>query len=208
MNGTTHATIGAAGGFIIASTSQADSMMTFLFIGAGAIAGLIPDMDIDGALSKKITFSHELVRSIAQFIGLLMIIYSFIDGVQEKKWLGMATGTGMIVLASFLTQKRMLTMTGIGVLAGGLSLQENWLILLGIYIIIASFLPHRSYTHSLAGLIYFGIMANQLQISMQVEGIFITCMIGYSSHLIADMKVLPFNKRGVKLFLPFSSKEL
>ncbi|MFP3359460.1 metal-dependent hydrolase, partial [Planococcus sp. SIMBA_143] len=27
------------------------------------------------------------------------------------------------------------------------------------------------------------------------------------SHLMADMKYLPFNKRGIKLFLPLSSKE-
>jgi len=26
--------------------------------------------------------------------------------------------------------------------------------------------------------------------------------------LIADLKILPFNKRGIKLFLPVSSKEI
>jgi inner membrane protein len=41
-----------------------------------------------------------------------------------------------------------------------------------------------------------------------VDGLFQAAMIGYISHLIGDMKFLPFNKKGVKLFLPLSSKEI
>jgi inner membrane protein len=101
----------------------------------------------------------------------------------------------------------MLTITGLGVLAGGISLQEIWLIMLGIYIIIASFVPHRSYTHSLLGIVFFALISHYLEASLRIEGIFLTCLLGYISHLVADMKVLPFNKRGVKFFLPFSAKE-
>ncbi|MDQ7863954.1 metal-dependent hydrolase [Peribacillus frigoritolerans] len=90
-------------------------------------------------------------------------------------------------------------MTGLAVLGGGLSLQESWLWLLGVYIILASFTPHRSYTHSIAGIAFFGIIAFQFEAFMGIDGIFTTCIVGYISHLIADLKCLPFNKRGVKI---------
>lgn len=207
MNGTLHTAIGAAAGFIVANSLQTDPSTTLLFVGLGGIAGLLPDIDIDGKLSNKITLSSGLVRTVAQFIGILMIVYSYFEGIEKEKWMGISVGLVMIVASSYLTQRRMLTVTGVGVLAGGLFLQESWLSLLGIYIIIASFVPHRSYTHSIAGVIFFGVIASRFEASLEIEGVFMTCMAGYISHLIADMKVLPFNKRGVKYFLPFSTKE-
>jgi inner membrane protein len=207
LNGTAHATIGAGTGFVVAQTVHADLATTLLLVGLGGLAGLIPDIDIDGKLSNKITFSHTLIRSVAQLIGLMMIVYIFFEGTGSEKWLGIGAGVAIIVIASYIKQRHMLTITGLGVLAGGISLQEIWLILLGIYIIIASFLPHRSYTHSLLGIGFFAFIAHYFEASIRIEGIFLTCLLSYSSHLIADMKVLPFNKRGVKFFLPFSSKE-
>ncbi|WP_338137913.1 metal-dependent hydrolase [Niallia circulans] len=72
---------------------------------------------------------------------------------------------------------------------------------------IASFTSHRSYTHSILGVIFFGIIAADLETSLGINGLFYTCIGGYISHLLADLKILPVNKRGVKLFLPLSSKE-
>lgn len=207
LNGTAHATIGAGVGFIVSQTVHADPTTTLLLVGMGGVAGLIPDIDIDGKLSNKITLSHTLIRSVAQLIGFMMIIYILLEGTGAEQWLGIGAGVAIIVISSFIKQRHMLTITGLGVLAGGISLQEIWLILLGIYIIIASFVPHRSYTHSLLGIGYFAFIAHYLEQAFSIEGIFLTCLIGYCSHLVADMKVLPFNKRGVKFFLPFSSKE-
>ncbi|WP_423406817.1 metal-dependent hydrolase [Heyndrickxia sp. MSNUG] len=207
LNGTIHTALGAAAGFITANTLQSDPPATLFLVVVGGIAGLLPDVDVDGKLSNKITLSHKMIRLVAQLIGFLMILYSFFEGGSSEKWLGICIGTGMIVLSSFLTQRRMLTVTGVGVLAGGISMQESWLVLLGIYIIIASFVPHRSYTHSIVGTLYFAAIATKFQESIGLEGVFATCMLAYASHLIADMKVLPFNKKGVKFFLPLSSKE-
>lgn len=207
MNGTVHTALGAAAGFITANSLQSDPPATLFLVVVGGIAGLLPDVDVDGKLSNKITLSYKLIRPIAQLIGFLMILYSFFEGGSSEKWLGISIGAGMIVLSSFLTQRRMLTVTGAGVLAGGISLHESWLILLGIYIIIASFVAHRSYTHSILGTLYFAAIAIRFQESIGVEGVFATCILAYISHLIADMKILPFNKKGVKFFLPLSSKE-
>ena len=207
LNGTAHLTIGAASGFVIGNTLQADLPTSLLFIGLGAISGLLPDIDIDGKLSKKITLSHKIIRNFTQTIGILMIIYSYLQGDGIEKWYGMGVGLTIMMISSFITQRRMLTLTGIGVIIGGISLDENWLWMLGIYILIASLIPHRSYTHSLIGILFFGVIATMLEDSLGIQGVFISCLSGYMSHIIADMKLLPFNKRGVKLFLPISSKE-
>lgn len=207
MNGTAHATVGGAIGFAAANIVQADPTVTFLLVGLGTVSALVPDLDIDGKLRGKITLSHKLVRSVAQFIGLLMIIYSFFEGEDNRQYLGMGIGLAMLAISSRLKQKHMLTLTSVGVIAGGASLQEIWLILFGIYMLIASFVPHRSYTHSIIGVIFFSFIALKLEESLAIQGVHYTCLAGYISHLVTDSKFLPFNDRGIKLFLPLSSKD-
>ncbi|WP_394579087.1 metal-dependent hydrolase [Cytobacillus firmus] len=208
MNGTAHAAIGAAAGYVVANTVHVSLPTTLLLVGLGSVSGLVPDLDIDGKLRDRLTLSHEVVQTVAQIIGILMIIYSFYEGSPKEKWLGMAIGISMTAISAKIRQKHMLTITGIGVLAGGVILQELWLILFGIYILIASFVSHRSYTHSLLGVIFFAFISSRLEMSLGIEGVYYTCLAGYISHLIADLKILPFNKKGVKLFLPLSSKEI
>jgi len=45
------------------------------------------------------------------------------------------------------------------------------------------------------------------QEAMDLEGLLIVGVVGYISHLITDMKCLPMNRRGVKLFAPVWNKE-
>lgn len=208
MNGTAHAAVGAATGFIVANTFQSSPATTLFLVGLGGVSGLIPDLDIDGKLRGKITLSHKMLRTVAQFIGIMMVFYSFYEGTDKEKYIGMGIGIGIIILSPSIKQKHMLSITGLGVIMGGYFLDESWLMLLGIYILIASIVSHRSYTHSLLGVIYFGMIASKFEVSIGIDGVFYTCLAGYISHLIADSKFLPFNKRGVKLFLPIWSKEL
>ncbi|KAA0564337.1 metal-dependent hydrolase [Rossellomorea aquimaris] len=208
MNGTAHMAIGAATGFIVANSFGSGPDITAALVAIGGISGLMPDMDIDGKLSNKVTISPKMIRAVAPIIGFLMMVYSYLEGIGKERWLGIGYGAGMMILASFITQRRMLMITGIGVTACGWQLNETWLWLLGIYIFIASFVSHRSYTHSVLGIVYYGMIAHYLESSLMIDGVFEACVIGYASHLIADMKFLPFNKRGVKLFLPLSSKEI
>ncbi|PLS02404.1 metal-dependent hydrolase [Neobacillus cucumis] len=208
MNGTSHAVLGSATGFIVANAFQTSPSATLLFVGLGGISGLIPDLDIDGKLRGKITLSHKVIRLSALIIGMLMIVFSYFEKTGVDKWLGGGIGCLIIAVASLIKQKHMLTITGLAVLAGGVSLAELWLILLGIYIIIASFSSHRTYTHSILGVVFFGVIASNFEASLGIQGVYYSCIGGYISHLIADLKILPFNKRGIKLFLPLSSKEL
>jgi inner membrane protein len=208
LNGTAHTAIGAATGFIAANTFHSSPTETMILVGLGAVSGLMPDLDIDGKLRGKITLSHKVIRLAALFIGILMVIYSFYEGSTVDKWFGIGSGLVIIIVSSLIKQKHMLTISGIGVLAGGISLSEVWLILLGVFIVIASISSHRSYTHSILGVIFFGIIASKLEGSIGIEGVFYACLGGYISHLMADLKILPFNRRGIKLFLPISKIEL
>ena len=208
MKGTAHAAIGAGAGFIVANTGQADPTTMLILVGLGSISALIPDLDVDGKLRNKITLSHEIIKWAAQIIGILLATFSLYSGNGSERWIGIAIGVAMFLLSSFIKQRHMLLITGAGVIAGGFSLQESWLILLGIYFVIASFVSHRSYTHSILGILFFGLIASRFEASIEIDGVFFTCLAGYVSHLIFDMKIFPFNKRGIKLFLPFSSKEI
>lgn len=208
LNGTAHTAIGAATGFIAANTLHSSPTETIILVGLGAVSGLMPDLDIDGKLRGKITLSHKVIRLTALLIGVLMVFYSFYEGRAAEKWFGIGSGLVIMIVSSLIKQKHMLTITGIGVLIGGISLSEVWLILLGVFVIIASITSHRSYTHSILGVIFFGIIASKLEVSLGIDGVFYACLGGYISHLLADLKILPFNKRGIKLFLPVSKIEL
>ncbi len=207
MKGTSHLLVGGVAGLITSNVFETDPVTTGILIASGGIAGLVPDMDVDGTLSNKITDSHKFIQTLAQIIGVLIIVYSFLTGVGQEKWNGVGAGVGIILVASFITRRHMLLVSGLGVVAAGLFLEENWLFLFGVYIVVASLVPHRSYTHSILGVIFFGVIARQVEAAFGVEGLFWALLAGYASHLLGDMKVLPVNKRGIKLLLPFSNRD-
>src|SRR5699024_412208 len=97
-------------------------------------------------------------------------------------------------------------LTAVGVIAGGFSLEEIWLILFGVYTLIASVILHRIYTHSIQGFIFFGFIAKNLEVSLGIQGVYYTCLAGYIHYLITDKYDAPFLKGRIKLFLPVTSR--
>lgn len=158
MNGTVHAGSGAACGFAVANFLEATPDTTLILIGLGVISALAPDLDIDGTLRGKITLSHKVTKFIAQVIGVMLIIYSLYEGTLQEKLRGVGIGALMLIFSTFIKQKHMLTITGLGVLIGGFSLSEKWMILFGVFIMVASIVSHRSYTHSLLGAVFLHLL--------------------------------------------------
>lgn len=206
MNGTSHATIGLGVGYIVAHTMHADTKTTVILLGAGVISALMPDLDIDGKLANKITLPFNPLKRLSFLIGCLIIGLAWFNNLGQSPWKGTIIGILLIFSGKLLTKRLMLTITGIGVFVFGITLAKLWIILLGIYIILASFLAHRSYTHTLVGAVYFSWVAYLAAIDVNIPELLPALTFGYISHLIADMKILPVNKRGVKLFLPFSNR--
>lgn len=207
MNGAAHSAIGAGTGFIIANLNGADPVTTIALISAGTVSALVPDLDIGGKLANKITLSDQLLKGVATLIGALMVTLSLFQGIGSEKWIGMIIGAAIIFFAQKLSQKIMLTLTGISVSAIGLVISKLWVTLIGIYIIGATFSSHRTYTHSLLGLAFFAYISYLFAVDMNTGLLFYTCTAGYASHLIADMRLLPMNKKGIKLLLPFSKMD-
>lgn len=213
MKGSSHLTLGVAAGVGIGIYTQVEPITIGLFAIVGGVAGLFPDLDTNGLASNKITLSKSLIKMPLMIMGICVILYSLFESfmamtIDFQIWGGILIGGVMILLSSVITQKRMLSFTGVGIVLGGIAVDMNyWMILLGLYIVIASFLPHRSYTHSIIGLSFFTVILYMFQEAMDLEGLLIVGVVGYISHLITDMKCLPMNRRGVKLFAPVWNKE-
>lgn len=206
MNGTSHTLIGAATGFIVANHYGADPRGTIILVGVGGIAGLVPDLDIGGKLRSKLTKPQTIIQHAAQSFGILLILYNVFIQTGADMNNGIGIGAIIFLLASLFRQKHMLMITGLLVSLGGYFFGATWMILSGIYILIASFCSHRTYTHSLLGLCFFGVIGYFFQESLGLKGIFYTSLFAYMSHLVADSTLLPINRSGVPLFLPFWKK--
>ncbi|MDN4609235.1 metal-dependent hydrolase [Sporosarcina highlanderae] len=213
MKGSSHATIGAAAGAIAGYQVQPDLYTVVIASLIGGASALVPDLDTNGLASNRITLSKKFTQWLMQFVGigiLVAISYQFFTtGFSLSIILYAGIGLLFFIVSRFITQRRMLTLTGVMVMWLGIVMHQSIGILLaGSYIVIASFLPHRSYTHSLLGLAFYAFILHHLQQEWAFEALFVAGIIGYVSHLIADMKFLPMNRRGVKWFAPFWNKEL
>jgi len=211
MKGTSHALIGAVAGVGAGLCLDADSLTLAICASVGGVAGLIPDLDTNGLASNAVTLSKKKVKTPLLLMGIGVVcyaLYPFFQGAESLSLKQLGLGIGMMLLSAVITQKRMLTLTGVGVILGGVALDRSWLVLFGLFVVLASFLPHRSYTHSLLGLGFFALIMRLAETDLQLEGLYLAGMVGYVSHLIADMKLLPVNRRGVKLFAPIWNKEL
>lgn len=213
MKGISHLAIGTATGIGIGLYTEASPLTLGVFAIVGGISSLIPDLDTNGLASNKITLSKGIIKAPMRLIGVGLVLYALYQAFSSLLFdlsfiIWILIGGGMVGASNIMKQKHMLTFTGIGVVIAGLAFNITmWLILLGVYVIVASFLPHRSYTHSLIGLGFFAIILYMAEEALSFEGIFLVGLVGYISHLLADMKLLPANKRGVKLFAPIWNKE-
>jgi len=212
MKGSSHAAIGAAVGAIAGYQVQPDLYTVAISSLIGGVSALVPDLDTNGLASNRITISKKITQWLMQIVGigiLAAIAYQyFTTGFAPSIILYAGIGLVFFIVSRFITQRRMLTLTGVMVMWLGIVLHQSIGVLLaGSYIVIASFLPHRSYTHSLLGLAFFAFILNQLQQDWAIESLFVAGIAGYASHLVADMKLLPMNRRGVKWFAPLWNKE-
>ncbi len=212
MKGTSHLLIGTAAGAIAGYTAQPDIKIALIGAVVGGISGVVPDLDTNGLASNSITVSKKVSKWLMETAGiviLLILVYQAITtGLSEDIYLYGGIGLLLLIVSRLITQRRMLTITGILVMLLGFVLgQSIGILLAGSYIIIASFLPHRSYTHSIIGIVFYGFILTKLNEQWPSEGFVAAGLAGYISHLFADMKILPVNRRGVKWFLPLWKRE-
>lgn len=212
MKGSSHALIGVTVGAIAGYQVQPSLYTVAVGSIVGGMSALVPDLDTNGVASNRITISKKITQWLMQFVGigiLVSIIYQYFNtGFTPSILLYGGIGLLFFIVSRFITQRRMLTLTGIMVMWLGIVMHHSiGILLMGSYIVIASFLSHRSYTHSLLGLAFYAFILNQLQQEWMIDGLLFAGIAGYASHLVADMKILPMNRRGVKWFAPIWNKE-
>lgn len=212
MKGSSHALIGVAVGAVAGYQVQPDIVTIAVSSVIGGVSALVPDLDTNGLASNHITISKKVSQWLMHAIGIgifIAITYQyFTTGFTPSILLYGGVGLLLFVVSRFITQKRMLTLTGLLVMLLGFVMhQSTGILLAGSYIIIASFLPHRSYTHSLLGLAFYAFILHHLHRQWPIDGLMLAGIAGYASHLLADMKLLPMNRRGVKWFAPIWKKE-
>ncbi|MGM7637069.1 metal-dependent hydrolase [Bacillus sp. Hm123] len=208
MNGSAHLAIGGATGLVTALYLQTDPLSTASLISIGAVVGLAPDLDVNGKLANRITISKKWLILFFAVCGMLLIGYSYVQLVGLMKLAGFGIGIGLLLLPRlFIKQRTMLFLTGAILAYVGWHTNIYWVMLLSGFIMISSFLAHRSLTHSIIGVVYFGYIAWHFEQSVALEGSFMAAVLAYVSHLVADMKMWSFNKKGVKWFQPIFNKE-
>ncbi|MCM3744016.1 metal-dependent hydrolase [Sporosarcina luteola] len=212
MKGSSHALIGITAGAFAGYQVQPDLYTIAIASAVGGVSALVPDLDTNGLASNRITVSKQITQWLMQLVGagiLVAIIYQyFTKGFNPSILLYAGIGLLFFIVSRFITQRRMLTLTGVMVMWLGIVMHQSiGILFVGSYIVIASFLSHRSYTHSFLGLAFYAFILNQLQQESQIDVLLIAGIAGYASHLIADMKIFPMNRRGVKWFAPIWNKE-
>lgn len=208
MKGSSHAVIGAATGVGTAVWLQSTPIETALFACVGGVAALVPDLDVNGKLANKITVEKKWLILFFTAAGLLLALYSYFMLFGLKQATGFMISLGLLLLPRlFIKQRMMLFLTGLLVMYAGWYINETWVLYAGLFILFSSLVSHRTWTHSIIGILFFYLVAAEIARAYPVPGLLAVLVLSYVSHLVADMRILPANKKGTKFFYPIWKKE-
>jgi len=211
MNGKTHFTIGAViGGIASIYYSPAQQIESvFTFIGIAGFSALTADLDGPSILTNKIT---KLSRSLHQLallggiIGLFLLGFLFlIQKAVSPIWIAASVSAlllGLIVKRGAF-RNAIVSMIGLILLLLGYKYSWYWLMGFGLFTIIAPWLKHRGFTHTLWVVPLWGLIGYGVEQQLQIEGLGITAALGYLSHIVADM----LTPAGVRCLYPLSKRK-
>ncbi|MDY0395090.1 metal-dependent hydrolase [Virgibacillus halophilus] len=195
MRGSAHAVLGAAAGFIVAQKVGANPEDVLFLTGAGVVSGLIPDLDTGGKLANRISVSNKYLNAAVRLIGILLGCYAYFFASGMDEYISFIGAFILLFVLPQFSKKFMLLLSGVVIAVAGYVLMTIWIQLIGVYVMAASLLAHRSYTHSLLGLAFYGVISYHFAADFPINGLFTACVFGYISHLIADMRFIPGNKK-------------
>lgn len=207
MRGSSHLAIGLITGVAVAGLVPGVPFSPFGVALAG-FSSLAPDLDHpESRLSKRLGFSQNYVRWAFAAAGAGIAAYAYLmltPGREQRMSYTAAFAFGLIGLAmqGGSARKLALLFTGASTAVIGLYGGFLWLGLLGIFVALAPFTAHRSWTHTIwatALWTYVGYLANR---SLGWHGVAQFAGAGYVSHLVADS----LTKQGVRWLLPFWDK--
>lgn len=203
MDGKTHAVVGLATGIGISYFSGVGLADSIAVTSAATIASLAPDLDTAGRLTQRLTKPFRLLNGVAFSFLFVVILGSFLFTKASPE---MLIGGVAILITLFLlkriTIKFQLLIMAIVIGMIGYHYEYSSILLFAIFVGVASLLPHRSYTHSLIGLVCFSYISYKASIDLGIDQLFIAGLLGYLSHLLLDSRFIPGNRMGIKILLP------
>lgn len=206
MRGITHLTLGlltAVGAVALRPDLTGYSLTGVAVAGLSALA---PDLDAPGSrLGRDLSFDPKYFRYGLLVVGALLGMWAWYrldlthTARQQALLAGIALGVLGAALASENVSRRvMLAFTGVLIVGVGGWLRLSWLAMLGGFVGIAPWLPHRSWTHTVWATLLWGYLCQAAAYALHDPGIFWLGTLGYLSHLVADS----LTKAGVKWFFP------
>jgi inner membrane protein len=223
MMGRSHLALGALGGVAVAKLTEADMMGGAAAVLLAAVSALIPDLDADGLLTRKLTDRPlRVIRLFSGYLGVILVLLSYFPDTRNGQFLTAFIGLLFLgvgfVLRDNASRKWMVTLIGLVIMGGAVYLQFGeralvlnrvpyeilhsdyaWLLGLGAFIGIVPHFSHRTYTHTVWALAVWGYIWFYAEASLQWKGLFLAASAGYLSHLLADTLTVA----GVRYLHPF-----
>jgi inner membrane protein len=209
LRGSSHLAIGLITGVAIGGL-VAGVKFSVAGIALAGFSALAPDLDHpESRLSQRLGFAQNYVRWAFVAVAAGLALYTYWQeppGPDRRMGFTAALAFGLLgaALQGGSARKLALLFTGLCTVMAGLYAGYVWLSLLGLFVAVAPFTAHRSWTHTIwaAGLwTYTGHLANQ---SLGWHGVALFAGGGYLSHLLADT----LTKAGVKWFQPLTDTAL
>ncbi|MBO0356980.1 metal-dependent hydrolase [Hymenobacter sp. BT186] len=205
MRGSSHLAIGLITGVAIGGL-VAGVKFSPAGIALAGFSALAPDLDHpESRLSKRLGFAQNYVRWAFVLVAAGLALYThFLEPPGPDRRMGFTAALAFGLLGAAMqggsARKLALLFTGLSTVMAGLYTGYVWLSMVGLFVAVAPFTAHRSWTHTIwaAGLwTYIGHLANQ---SLGWHGVALFAGGGYASHLLADT----LTKAGVKWFMPLT----
>lgn len=211
MKGSTHALIGLASTSVLYGidcnfTSNLEKMLPFVFTYIGS---LICDIDTGSSTISHIInpIKHKHIKRIATTIFVIITILGVVY-FKETQYLGIFI-TSMILYALSITKilqgiiRRATTIVFVSsILIIGIISSQLPVILIGIFLSVLIFSPHRGYSHSILSVIASLILLKYVFKAYDIADYSVYFSLGLLSHIIADM----FTEQGVMLLFPLRKK--
>jgi inner membrane protein len=223
MMGRSHLALGALAGIAVAKLTGADMMDGATAVLLSTISALVPDLDADGLLTRKLTDRPlRFLRLFSGYAGVALILLSYFPNTHNGQFLTAFIGLLFLgvgfVLQDNASRKWMVTLLGLLIIGGAVYLQFGeqaltlrripyevfhssyaWMVGLGLFIGIVPHFSHRTYSHTIWALAAWGYIWFYAEASLHIEGLFLGAVFGYTSHLLADMLTVA----GVRYLHPF-----
>lgn len=192
MDGKSHLAAGvifSGVGLMVTDTPLQEIAMPLII---GGISGLAPDLDHQNSiLTQKFSFPIRILMSVGSAVLTLYLAYQLFLFQFAKEYIIGVILVGATLLAlslAYMKPKTLLLISGIALVIVGILLPNTMisLVVLGLFVVIASRLKHRGLTHSLYFLIFWSIFSFLLQKEIGQNHIWLAGTLGYLSHLLTD----------------------